>query len=276
MTSQQNIPVLELADLSFCYQADAPILSGASLQVFAGERIGIIGGNGSGKSTISKLILGILSPQKGSIRLFGKPAKWYEHFPRLGYIGDPGHNAEELGLPTNLTVKQIGDTIKKLEQLSGAPENTEISMEKLGLDRLKNRPIRNLSTGERKRLMAYLTFLRNPEFIILDEPLDGLDQSVVEYIKSLIIAAVEKRNTTLFYIAHDIVEIDTYTDRVFRLEKGVLLPELQRCFKGQLDNDGITNTIEEKTGQVIGRLIELMKSEKSNHGFHLHLNLVKS
>jgi zinc transport system ATP-binding protein len=274
MTLEIEKPLLELTDVSFCYQAKTPILNGATLQVFAGDRIGIIGGNGSGKSTISKLILGILTPQKGIIELFGKPAKWYAHFPKLGYIGDPGHNAEELGLPTNLTVKQIADTVKKLEQLSGAKENEEVSMEGLGLEKLKNRLIRNLSTGERKRLMAYLTFLRNPEFIVLDEPLDGLDRSVVEYIKSLISTAIEKRNTTLFYIAHDIVEIDTYTERVFRLEKGVLHPEAQRRFIGRLNNNGKTISFEEKTGQVIGRLVNLMKSDDSNHGFQLQLNPV--
>jgi ABC-2 type transport system ATP-binding protein len=266
-------PILELINLSFTYRRKGElILDNINLTVFPGERVGIIGGNGSGKSTISKLILGIHTPAEGKVKLFGHTVSWNTHFPRLGYIGDPGYNAEELGLPTDLKVGEILKLVRDLEKFGGVKEMLDVSTKLLGLDNLKQRSIRNLSTGERKRLMAGITFLRNPEFIVMDEPLDGLDEDVVNYIKELITRTMVNNNTTLFYIGHDIVEIDTFTDKVFRLHEGKLLEEKQRHFQGTLRLDGTTKPFEKKTGEVIGCLIDVMKSPISADGLQLHLN----
>ncbi len=82
--------LLLINDVYFRYSRKAPwVLSGASLIVRSGERIGIIGDNGVGKSTIAKLIVGFFPADKGKVALFDKPVSWRTHFPDLAYIGDP-------------------------------------------------------------------------------------------------------------------------------------------------------------------------------------------
>lgn len=273
MTLENNLPVLVFKGVRFAYPGKrTPILDGVDLAIFRGDRVGVIGGNGCGKSTISKLILGILSPQKGSIRLLGKPVSWHLHFPDLGYIGDPGHNAEELGLPTN---QKVGSVIATIQKMEGHERMSDIALKELiqalGLQELQHRPIENLSTGERKRLMVCLTFMRKPKFIIMDEPLDGLDESVCRYIKGMITALTGRSEVTLFYIAHDRVEIDSFTDRVYRLLDGKLIPENQNWFEGRLEQKEGTIEFREKTGQVIGRLNEVMVSSDLDNGFNLSI-----
>lgn len=272
----QQLPVLELKNVCFAYSSQKhKVLSNVSLTVFSGDRIGIIGGNGSGKSTISKLILGILSPQEGTISLLGKPVKWIHHFPDLGYVGDPGHNAEELGLPTNLKVSSVLRTIHKIER-HNEQESGRLSklIGSLGIENLLDRNVKNLSTGERKRLMVCLTFMRNPKVIIMDEPLDGLDEPIKDFIKTLIMQTLERRDVTVFYIAHDRVEIDSFTDSVFRLNEGTLFPEAQKHFEVHLQRNGDFELHQEKMGQVIGRLTNLMLAADAGAGFNIKVNPV--
>lgn len=269
--------LLVLDNVSFRYpQAKSHIFKSISIIINKGDRIGIIGGNGSGKSTLTKLILGIYKSHQGKILLFGRSPKWTNHFPKLGYIGDPGHNAEQLGLPTNLTIHQIVQTVCKLENIPHSNIHSNELILGLELTSLLNRKIAYLSTGERKRLMICLTFLRKPDFIILDEPFDGLDISIVEYISSLLQNSIKNGNITFFYIAHNIVEIDMYTNKVFLLKDGNLLPQPQRIFNGIEESLGNKEEFfYEKTGEVIGRMTKLMQSDKSNNGFTISLNPVK-
>ncbi|MFM9948612.1 MAG: ATP-binding cassette domain-containing protein [Saprospiraceae bacterium] len=265
-------PILAIKDLTFFYtNAPKPILSKVNLSISQGDRIGIIGGNGSGKSTFSKLLLGIYKPKSGSISMFGNPVSWRIHYPDIGYIGDPGHNAQELGLPTAYTIDQV---IMTLCTLYGSNEITNRATEllvNLGLSEMRSRKIANLSTGERKRLMVCLTFLQMPAFIILDEPFDGLDNSIVLYIKLLLKEALENQALTIFFISHSKIEIDSFTNKVFRLYEGQLLLEPQHFFKGELVVDGKVDHFHENTGRVMGRLFELLESGKSKKNIVINL-----
>ncbi len=272
MIPTQSTSILVIKDLVFHYpNASKPILDKVNLAISRGDRIGIIGGNGSGKSTLSKLLLGIYKPKSGTISLFGKPASWRVHYPDVGYIGDPGHNAQELGLPTTYTIRQIVDTLCALYNTDEIKEKSAMLLANLGLTELSSRRIANLSTGERKRLMVCLTFLQMPDFIILDEPFDGLDESIIIFIKSLLANALADHTLTLFLISHSKVEIDTFTNQVYRLQEGILQHEPQHFFTGELKVDDVSTPFTENTGQVMGRMIKLLESGKNNNQIILHL-----
>ncbi len=102
----QDKPLLKLENINFGYGKKA-LLKKANLAIYAGQSIGIVGDNGTGKSTIVKLILGLIRPEYGKIELFGKPASWKNAHPNLGYIGDPSHNSGELGLPDGILVEEM-------------------------------------------------------------------------------------------------------------------------------------------------------------------------
>lgn len=98
--------LLKLENITFRY-GKKPLLKEANLVLSAGDSIGIVGDNGTRKSTIVKLILGLLRPKSGKVELFGKPVQWRSHYPKLGYIGDPSHHPGELGLPDSITVEEM-------------------------------------------------------------------------------------------------------------------------------------------------------------------------
>ncbi|HMO39219.1 MAG TPA: ATP-binding cassette domain-containing protein [Saprospiraceae bacterium] len=270
---QDSIPLLEVKDLNFWYSNPSkPILDNVNLSIYQGDRIGIIGGNGSGKSTLTKLLLGIYRPKIGTISMFGKVVSWGEHFPNIGYIGDPGHNAQELGLPTGYTIQQVIDTLCALYNSQEVTSQSELLLSNLGLSDMKSRRIANLSTGERKRLMVCLTFLRMPDFIILDEPFDGLDESIVVYIKSVLSDALQNQALTIFFISHSKIEIDTFTKKVYRLKEGELFFEPQHFFSGELIIDSNSAIqFHENTGQVMGRMFKILESAKKNNRIALRL-----
>lgn len=236
-----------------------------------GDRVGIIGGNGCGKSTLSKILLGIHRPRAGEAFLFGRPAKWTEHFADIGYIGDPGHNAQELGLPTKFTIRQVVNTLSALygNQVGGAAKDELV--ERLGLSSLYERKIGNLSTGERKRLMACLTFLRSPKLIILDEPFDGLDKHIVVYIQELMSLVMGDTSTTIFLISHSQIEIDTYCNRVYLIRGGGLERVIQHEYIGEMIVGDQTKPLTGRSGEVMGILIETLKGKEAASGLSLSL-----
>jgi ABC-type Mn2+/Zn2+ transport system ATPase subunit len=110
-----NQPLLKLENVTFRYQKNStPLLNSVDFELIPGERVSIIGDNGSGKSTIAKLFLGLCHPEEGSVKLFNKKANWGNHYPSLGYIGDPSYSPGGLGLPIGISVKDLIDSYKKL------------------------------------------------------------------------------------------------------------------------------------------------------------------
>lgn len=265
-----QIPIIELSNISFRYnKKNNWIVDDISLSISKGEKVGIIGSNGCGKSTLSKLIIGINKPAKGYIKLYNKKVKWNRHYPEMGYIGDPGYNTEELGLPGNLTVQTLIETIINLQCAS---DECEDIINLLELRPLFKEDINKLSTGQRKRLMACITFIRKPTMIILDEPFDGLDKNIKLYLSSHLKKLYEDKNITLLLISHSKIEIDTFTDKVYFLEKGKIKQVEQRYFNLTLNFRGKTMSYSKKLGVILEMLSEQME-ESLNYGEHLSINL---
>lgn len=268
-------PIIHLKNIQFRYDKKREwLLDNIDLTVHQGDRIGIIGGNGCGKSTIAKLLLGIYQPQNGTVNIFGAPVRWYNHYPSLGYIGDPGYNAEELGLPDNLTIAQIIELMTSFYQKKERKEQLEKMVNALGLKAIEYKNIRTLSTGERKRLMACLSLSKAPQILILDEPTDGLDQDIKEIIERLLKDFITQQ-TTIVYIAHNRVEIDSYTNQVYRLHKGKLKAELQYNYQVTIEDDKQQNVVFEKAGEVQGRMVKMMDNNIGNNEFSIHVKPIK-
>lgn len=270
-------PVLQLDQVVFDYQPirkqgeKTPILDGVSLSVAPGERVGIIGDNGCGKSTLAKLFLGIFKPHRGNVFCFGKQASWATHLPQLGYIGDPGHNAEQLGLPAEVTVDRV---LRLINRLEGNPAGQREEVKKrLGLDRLENRLIANLSTGERKRLMAGLTYLRKPRVLILDEPTTGLDKHIKPEVLNLIEEMTALPEVAVLFISHDRPEIDRFTERLFLLSNGQLAPAPSPRFRATAHRDGQQEIAVGKLGQMQEHFAGWLQDVQENPQTALHLQI---
>lgn len=184
------MPLLELTDIHFAYPGLEPVLAGASLQLDKGERLSLVGPNGVGKSTLLKIIMGLLSPTRGTITAFEKvctqEADFHDVRRRIGLVFQDSDDqlfcptvAEDVAFgPLNL-----GKT--KHEALAIVDE----VLTRLSLMHLRDRVTHKLSGGE-KRLVTLATVLAmEPDILILDEPTNALDPTnyarLVDILKEL-------------------------------------------------------------------------------------------
>ena len=270
-----NQPLVSLQNMYFKYpRTDNWILENASLDIMTGDKIGVVGDNGSGKSTITKLILGIISPIKGMVNYRGNPVKWSKHYSGIGYIGDPGHSSELQGLPSGITVKELIELLNQLYEGSVGVKRLQHLSELLNVKDILDKETQNLSTGERKRMMTLLALSKPNELLILDEPFDGLDEKVKDNLFKLLQEYL-KPSLSLLYIAHNRMEIDLFTDKVFRLRKGNLEREKQTKFKVSscIDNEqGWDST--EKIGCIQYNLIKLLEDDKSGNNIKIEIDRI--
>ncbi len=220
MTDNRTIARLE--DLHFCYPEGQPVLEGANLLIREGERLGLSGPIGSGKTTLFHLMMGLLTPERGNIELFGRTRSGEDDFREIrgGRIGllfqDP---EDQLFCPTVMEDVAFGP----LNQEKSREETEEIvhdTLKTVGLEGFEERVTHHLSGGE-KRLVSLATVLAmDPELLLLDEPVSGLD----EPSRRRVITLLESLPHTMMVVSHDRKLLNSITTRRIRLDEGKISP----------------------------------------------------
>ena len=212
-------PVIAVEDLSFSF-GGAPALKGVNLQVFAGEFMGLVGPNAGGKSTLLRLILGLLEPQVGRIRVLGLPPR--EARRRLGYVPQhPGFprdfpiSVEQVVLMGRLGVGPRVGWYRAADRAAARKALGEVEA-----DDLARRRIGTLSGGQLQRVLLARALVGQPEVLILDEPTANIDQRLEGDIFDLL--AVLKGRLTILVVSHDIAFISSYVDRVACLNRTLI------------------------------------------------------
>jgi zinc transport system ATP-binding protein len=204
MNIENNI-ILEVKDISLKLN-DFQILDKVSLQVKKGEITTLIGPNGSGKTSFIKIILGLLKPSKGVIKIAPQI--------KIGYM--PQTISFDHNIP--LTVKdflelQYKDIKKNKDFLTLSNE--------LGVNKILTTQMHSISGGERQRVLLLKALLGQPDLLVLDEPVQGLDvQGQVEFYKLIDKVRLE-RNISIFMVSHDLYMVMKSTDHVFCLNKHI-------------------------------------------------------
>ena len=218
MYSEHNPPILELDSLGFRYFKDKPFINDLSFSVGDGELIGLLGANGSGKSTILKLASGILRPAEGRIKLWGKPLHLYKNKDRaklLCYLPQL--------LDINLPFKVRELVSMGLYPYDIPPEiRVDEALEMVGLLEKSESNITNLSGGERRRAFIAMTLIQGAGLLLLDEPLANLDIKYQLEIQRLLRELREKKNISIIMALHDI-NFALQFDKVMLLKEGRLL-----------------------------------------------------
>jgi beta-exotoxin I transport system ATP-binding protein len=185
------------------------------LEVARGEIFGFLGPNGAGKSTTMRLLLDLIRPTAGSARVLGMDARSesLEIRPRVGFL--PG----DLALYPKLTGPAMLDYLGQLR--GGVDLRVRNSLaERFGAD--LERPIRQLSTGNRQKLGLIQAFMHEPELLILDEPIAGLDPLVQQSFHALL-GEVSAQGRTVFLSSHTLSEVERVTHRLAILRRGRLV-----------------------------------------------------
>jgi len=192
-------------------------LNNVSVTCNKGECIALIGPNGSGKTTFVKSILGMVVPDSGFITFNGKNIlhDWLyrEH---IGYMPQIGR------YPENMTIGQVLDMMKDIRSKQNKTHLDEELVQAFGLSDLLHKRMRTLSGGTRQKVSASLSFLFNPDVLILDEPTAGLDPVASEILKEKIIAE-KKKGKLVLITSHILSELDDLVTQIIYMQDGNLL-----------------------------------------------------
>lgn len=187
-----------------------------------GETLGLIGANGAGKSTCIKLLMDFIRPDAGSIAIFGQNPSQYAIRRQIGYL------PETANFPSNLTVMDMlhftGGTCNMRQQDIRAA--SEKWLRRLGLWDDRRRPLRNYSKGMQQRANFAIALLNDPDLLILDEPMSGLDPIGRADILALI-GELKGQGKSILFCSHILEDVDRLVDRVLVLHKGLKLFEGQ-------------------------------------------------
>ncbi len=192
-------------------------LNALDLKIYKGEIFGLLGPNGSGKTTTIKLLLGLLFPTAGDSFVFGEPASKVEKNERIGYL------PEESYLYRFLNAEETLDFYGRLFNIDSATRRKRAGelIELVGLSGDKKRILREYSKGMRQRIGLAQALINDPDLIILDEPTSGLDPLGTKWMKDLILD-LRKRGKTVLMCSHRLDDVQNVCDRIAILFNGDL------------------------------------------------------
>ena len=221
-TSVAPIDLLVASDLRFAYDTEA-VVDGVSLRVGAGEFVALVGPNGSGKSTLLRLLLGLLEPLSGSVELFGsRPSQLRDRW-RLGYVSQRPSLAEGLTATVEEVVASGRLARRGWFRPSGQADRVEVShaLESVALTEHRHDPISSLSGGQQQRAFIARALVTQPELLILDEPVAGVDAASQHQFAQSLTHMVRSHGAAVLLVSHELGAVADALDRVIVLKRTV-------------------------------------------------------
>ncbi|MFA5794401.1 MAG: ABC transporter ATP-binding protein [Candidatus Brocadiia bacterium] len=187
------------------------------LKVCQGEIFGFLGPNGSGKTTTMKILLGLLKPTSGEVRVLDKPPYDIVVKDRIGFL------PEESYLYRFLNAEETLHFFGRIFRMPGKERDRKVSelIELVGLQDARKRPVREYSKGMARRLGFATALINNPDLIFLDEPTSGLDPIVSRLVKDIILD-LKKQGKTIFMSSHLLGDVQDICDRIAIMHLGQL------------------------------------------------------
>lgn len=206
-------------------------LSGLDLDIAQGEVFGLLGLNGSGKTTAIKLLMGLHHPTKGEVETLGRRASDVEVLARIGYAPEAAYLNKTLTGRENLRLFAALSRIPRAEIEKRVAE----MLGKVGLGKAMDQRLSEYSKGMLQRASLAQALIHDPELVILDEPVTGLDPLAIKEVRVLILWLKSKGKTVLFS-SHDISEVERVCDRIGILSGGRLVKVMkQEEWRGKPD-----------------------------------------
>lgn len=189
-----------------------------SISIKKGEIYGLIGKNGAGKSTLMKMIAGLVEPSEGSIELFGSFVPQTERY-RIGCV------IESPALYAELTAKQNLEVFRKAYGLS-SKESVQQILKQVGLSQYENKIVKKFSLGMKQRLAIGIALLGNPDFLILDEPINGLDPTGIQDMRNFLLKLNREEHITIMISSHILGELSKIATKYGIIKNGKLIEEI--------------------------------------------------
>lgn len=250
-------PVVEVMDLGFSYPGGPAVLDEVYLTVERGEYVAVLGPNGGGKTTLLKLMLGLLEPTRGSVRVLGRPPA--EVAGRLGYMPQYGANGNEMPVRVIDTALMglLGGTRRGFTWTRDEVRRAERALERVDMLAHRDRRLSQLSGGQRQRAHIARALVAEPEILFLDEPTASVD---AEGRCALLEMLVElNKDVSIVYISHDLSVVASGAHSVACVNRSVHFhprPEVTREMLSMMYGDAHTCPVEIFThGDVPHRVV---------------------
>lgn len=216
--------LLRAENIDFTYDGGHHALKGISLRIDQGEMLSIVGTNGAGKSTFSKVLCGFETPQKGSLTMDGEDLSRYSIKERADFIGYVMQNPNQMISKTKI----FDEVALGLVNRGAAPEEIQTRVEAVlktcGLYPFRNWPVSALSYGQKKRVTIASILVLEPKIILLDEPTAGQDLHHYTQIMDFL-AELNRKGTTVVLITHDMHLMLEYTPRAVVFHDGRVIAD---------------------------------------------------
>lgn len=203
MNHDKNI--VEVKHVSFSYNGRA-VLNDINLTIHRGDYLGIVGGNGAGKTTFIKIMLGLLKPLSGSVKLFGKDIAQFKDWSKIGYVSQEATNFDANFPATVQEVALMGrygrrGIFRHLTQED--KDKARWALEHVNMWQQRNRLIGDLSGGQQQRVFIARALAGEPEIIFLDEPTIGVEQHIKDEFYALLRKMNRALRLTVVLVTHD-------------------------------------------------------------------------
>jgi ABC-2 type transport system ATP-binding protein len=212
--------LIEIAHLSKTFGAVRAV-DDVSFCVAKGEIVGLLGPNGAGKTTTIHMILGLISPGSGEVRIFGRRFRdcREEILQRMNFT------SPYVAFPMRLTVLE---NLMVFARLYGVPRPHARIAELLAMfaiEKLSSRPVSGLSSGETTRVGLCKALMNDPELLLLDEPTAYLDPEVADKVKTILLKMQRERSATILYTSHNMAEVEKMCGRIVFLNHGRVIAD---------------------------------------------------
>lgn len=187
-----------------------------SLTVAEGEVIGLLGLNGAGKSTTLHMLLGLITPDAGSVNLFGQDLARH----RIEVLSRVNFAASYVDLPGPLLVQEVLDAFARLYALRRPAARVDEMVELFELEPLRRRRMMDLSSGQRTRVQLAKALLNAPQLLVLDEPTANLDPDAGDRIRGLLSRLAEESGNAMLITSHNMREVERMCDRIHFMSDG--------------------------------------------------------
>ena len=212
--------VMETQNLTKKYQ-NVTVVDHVNLHIPKGKIYGLLGRNGAGKTTIMKMMLQLVSPTDGKIIMFGKDYREQvkDSYQKIGSI------IETPGFYTNLTGQENLEILARLRR-NVSKESVLHALEIVGLDKEKKKQFSDYSLGMKQRLGIAAAIMHQPQLLILDEPINGLDPIGISEIRQFLYELSRTKGTTILISSHVLNEIEQIADMIGVINQGKLVEEV--------------------------------------------------
>ncbi|HTD15701.1 MAG TPA: ABC transporter ATP-binding protein [Chthoniobacterales bacterium] len=190
-----------------------------SFFVRASEIVGLLGPSGAGKTTTIHMMLGLISPTAGSVRIFGKRLE--ENREQI--LQKVSFTAPYVLFPTRLTVFENLLVFARLYRVNHPSSKIRELLRMFAIEHLKNKPVSRLSSGENTRVGLCKAFMSDPKLLLMDEPTAYLDPQLALHVKEILLNMQYRSGTTILYTSHNMAEVEEMCSRIIFLNRGRVL-----------------------------------------------------